>query len=126
HGEPALLLGAVLIVWLLAMTAVLRVAEVPGERTGDLLAVFPPGVDGSRVLAAVAASEGVVMRGTWFGNVWEVRSDAAGFAGRLRQRGALLVLPPLPLTAFTLGGCSWLPATAYDRPAIRRMPPAPM
>jgi hypothetical protein len=126
HGLAAALLGLALIAATAATCGLLLLADQPDGKNGDLVALFPPGTNESQALRAVAGSDGVIRRGGPFGPVWQVTSDVPGFAGRLRQRGALLVLPGLPLAGLSVGGCSFMPFGSYDRPGIAKLRAGPM
>jgi hypothetical protein len=110
----------------LVTAGLLALADRPDAASGDLVALFPLGTGEGEALAAVAGSDGVIRRGGPFGPVWQVTSTAPGFAGRLRQHGALLVLPALPLTGLSVGGCSFMPFGSYDRPAVAKLRAGPM
>ncbi|MEK0084403.1 hypothetical protein [Benzoatithermus flavus] len=104
----AFLLGAlVVIAWMVGLAVTLAIAGAKEERSGTLLAVFPRGLGETEVLARVAHADGVVMRGTWLANVWQVHGEGERFAGALRAQGAMLVLPPLPYDSFGAGGCGY-------------------
>ena len=126
HGLAAALLGLTLIAATVVTGGLLLLADQPDGKSGDLVALFPTGTDESQALKAVADSDGVIRRGGPFGPVWQVTSDIPGFAGRLRERGALLVLPGLPLAGLSAGGCSFMPFGSYDRPAVAKLRAGPM
>jgi hypothetical protein len=107
HGLALGLLGAVLALWLVALAVTLEVAGHEARRSGTLLAVFPRGIGATEVLARVAGADGVVIGGTWFGNVWHVHGERPRFAGELREQGAVYVLPTLPFSMFGTGGCGF-------------------
>jgi hypothetical protein len=90
---------------LLASTAPLVVvADLPGEASGTLAVVFPPGSGQAAVLAAVVRADGLVVRGGGWGSVLVAHSDAAGFARRLRQAGAWLVVDPRSAAGCLIAG----------------------
>ena len=98
--------------WLMTMLLTVRTAGQVDERNGALLAIFPRGINEVEVLTRVARADGMVMRGTWFGNVWHVYGGQADFAADLRAQGAVLVLPPVAGEALSLGGCGYAPWTS--------------
>lgn len=100
------LFGLVTAAWLLAMLVTVRTAGQVPERSGSLIAVFPRGIGEVEVMSRVARAEGVVMRATWFDNVWQVHGAQTGFAAGLHAQGAVLVLPLPGIEALGLGGCS--------------------
>lgn len=119
HGIHRLALGLFTLIiagWLVTMLLTVRTAGQVDEGKGALLAVFPRGISEVEVLTRVAQADGVVMRGTWFGNVWHVYGDQADFAAALRAHGAVLVLPPVAGEALSLGGCGYAPVPRTDRP----------
>lgn len=69
-------------------------ADLPGEASGTLAAVFPPGTGKPEVLAGIGAAGGTIVRGGGWNSVLVVHSEEAGFARRLRQAGAWLVVDP--------------------------------
>jgi hypothetical protein len=126
HGLAAAVLASAVAVGLAATAALAVLADRPNAASGDLVAVFPHGTDEAEALAAVVASDGVIRRGGPFGPVWLVTSAAPGFAGRLREQGAVLVLPGLPFEGLSVGGCSFMAYGSYDRPGIAKLRAGPM
>lgn len=108
------------------LAALLLLADRPDDASGDLLVLFAPGRPEPAVLAAVAASDGAVRRRGPVGVGWELTSATPGFAGRLRQHGAVLVLPTSPFVGLSLGGCSYLPPERYRRPDLAKLRAGPM
>lgn len=108
------------------LAALLLLADRPGDASGDLLVLFRPGLPAPAVLAAVTASDGAVRRRGPLGLGWELTSATPGFAGRLRQHGAVLVLPTSPFVGLSLGGCSYLPPEHYRRPDVAKLRAGPM
>lgn len=110
--------GAVLAILLLLAGSTLPVfaaADLPGESSGTLAAVFAPGTDRAEALAAVAAADGLVVRAGGWGSVLVARSEEAGFAARLRRAGAWLVVDPR-----SAAGCLIAPAADSDVEGRRR------
>jgi hypothetical protein len=101
----ALTLGiAVLLAWLLAMSLVVRAAALEPEATGKVLAVFEPGTPEDVIFAKLLAAGGKPLRGTWLPFVWVVVGEEGGFAGRLKQQGAMGAYGELPF-APAVAGC---------------------
>lgn len=110
--EPRRRGAAVLAVLLLLAVSTLPVfaaADLPGETSGTLAAVFAPGTDRAEALAAVTAADGLVVRAGGWGAVLVARSEDAGFAARLRRAGAWLVVDPR-----SAAGCLIAPAGGSD------------
>lgn len=126
HALAAAVLGLLSAGAALLVVVLLIAADQPEGTSGDLAVVFPPGTGEAEALAAVVDSDGVIRRRGPLGPVWQVTSTADGFAGRLRERGALLVLPAVPFPSLDLGGCSYLPPGSYDRPATAKLRAGPM
>lgn len=104
HVLAALIGAAVLLLWAGAMVLVMRDAALPEESAGTVMAVFPPGMSQEHILAAVIRADGRPMRALWPGNVWIANGAEAGFAGRLRQHGAMQVYGELPMGP-VMAGC---------------------
>jgi hypothetical protein len=126
HGLALALLAGALAAAAGALALTIAAADRPREVAGDVTAMFPPGASEEDVLRAVAASDGVVRRRGLLGAGWLVTSDVPGFAGRLRDHGAVAVLPAFELPALSLDGCSFLPPDRYERPDIRKLRAGPM
>ena len=126
HALAAGLVGAAVLATLALLAALLALANRPDQASGDLLVLFPPGLAEPAVLAAATASDGAVRRRGPLGIGWELTSATPGFAGRLRERGAVLVLPTSPFVGLSLGGCSYLPLERYDRPDLAKLRAGPM
>jgi hypothetical protein len=98
-----LALGVVAI-WLLGMAVLVRSAALAPEASGKMLAVFEPGTSQDRVFATVVTAGGRPVRNTWLPFVWVVAGDERGFAGRLKQHGAVGAYGELPF-APSVAGC---------------------
>ena len=85
---------------------VFAVADLPGEADGTVAAVFAPTTGKAAALAAVAEAGGSVLRAGAWRSVLIVRSDKAGFAGRLRRAGAILVVDPQSAAGCLLAGAT--------------------
>jgi len=101
----AIALG-VIAIWLIGMVVAMRVLVPAGTVSGRMLAVFPPTVSEAQALRAIADAGGRTFGQTWFRLGWDVLGDEAGFADRLRSRGAWVVtdLPLVPILAGCGGG----------------------
>ena len=60
-----------------------------------MLAVFPPGLDGKAVSARIVDAGGIPLEPYGAAFAWTAYARADGFAGRLQEQGAVLVIPPL-------------------------------
>ena len=78
---------------------------LPDERSGALVAVFPPGIDPQTMYNAVIGADGRLVNSTWLSNAWVVYSDQPGFTGRLKAAGAWATYAPEMVQPLTLGGC---------------------
>lgn len=108
------------------LAVLLLLADRPHDASGDLLVLFAPTTPAPAVLAAATASDGAVRRRGPLGVGWELTSATPGFAGRLREHGAVLVLPTSPFVGLSLGGCSYLPLERYQRPDLAKLRAGPM
>lgn len=89
----ALALGVLLTVtWLPGLTLAYRQAVSSALEARTVVAVFPPSWHAETAFAAVLDAAGAPLRRTGLSHVWLVHSEQAGFAQRLRSRGAWLVL----------------------------------
>jgi hypothetical protein len=60
--------------------------------TGEMAVVFGPGAAEASVFEAIRAAGGRFAGSTRLGNIAVAYADDPGFAGRIRERGALLIL----------------------------------
>lgn len=88
--------AAMAVALLLAVSTapVIAAADLPGEARGAVAVVFAPGTGEPAIMAAIAAAGGAIVRGGGWKSVLVVQSEESGFARRLRQAGAWLVLDP--------------------------------
>lgn len=86
-------------------TALLALAAADPERSGRLIALYPPGWSAERVLAASVRADATLRAQGWWPGLVEL-DGSAGLAGRLRAQGAVLVLAPLPIDLGALPGCT--------------------
>lgn len=91
--------------WLAAAAATVATAGLPAEANGPVLALFAPGTDESEAVSRIVAAGGVPGE-AWAGLGWTAWSSQRGFAGRLREAGAWLVVRPIGAvrTAWICGG----------------------
>jgi len=104
HKFAAAFAGVVLILWLAVMAVMMRLAALPPDAPGPLLAVFEPGMSEDQMFARIIAANGKPLRGTWLGFVWIVAGEEAGLAGRLEDQGAIGTYAELPFDP-SLAGC---------------------
>jgi hypothetical protein len=111
--------AAILAVWLAGMAVAMRAAALPPEASGAMIAVFPPALHENDALAAIIAAGGKPVRRTWIGSVWVVEGDAPGYAGRLRDAGALAAYRQFPLSPEIAGCFAYADAKVADLFTIR-------
>ncbi|MGE0714595.1 MAG: hypothetical protein AB7P02_04055 [Alphaproteobacteria bacterium] len=109
HRLAAWIAAGVLAAWAGGFALMLHAGALPPEGAGTVLALFPPGFGDVETLAAVAAADGRLVRGTWLPNLVLVDDAAAGFVGRLRAAGALAAYTPFDLGPAFVGGCAGVP-----------------
>lgn len=117
HGIALGFAAAVLLVWGLLFAVTVQRAALPPDASGRVIAVYPFGWDASAVTVAATQTEARLVRQTWLPNAVELASDDPGFAGRLRESGAIGVYRAQPFTLFTLAGCTGMPPSL---PSLRR------
>jgi hypothetical protein len=97
----------VLLTWTPVLAIHLRNMSVADPGTGTLVAVFPPTSSSRDVFRGIADARGApVGPVSWFPRTWIVQSAEAGFAGRLRERGAWGVYSPNLLSVRQVLSCS--------------------
>jgi len=94
----------VVVIWLFAMWVLVRSAALGPEASGKMLAVFEPGTSQDKIFAMLVTAGGRPVRNTWLPFVWVVAGDETGFAGRLKQHGAVGAYGELPF-APSVAGC---------------------
>ena len=102
HGFALKLAGGIVGVWLLLLGFALYEAALPPEGSGIVIAVFPPGTDGTTIAAASGAR---ILSTTWFDNMLIVEDETPGLAGRLRQAGAIAVFSNISFAGLNFVGC---------------------
>jgi hypothetical protein len=100
HRLAILLFIGVLVLWLVAMFAIMRQAALRPEAQGIMLVVFEPGTAEDVAFAAITRAEAKPIRKTSFGFIWIVD----GNAGALERQGALGAYRELPISP-TIAGC---------------------
>lgn len=127
HLAALATLSAVLLSGVAAALALLAHAAADPARTGRFTAFFPPGWSAAARLSAVLEAEGLPVRESRLSGAIELEADRPGAAARLREAGALLVLPGLPSRLLALGGCSGGNLADYpERPALRELRAGPL
>ncbi len=91
---------SVIVIWLVAMFAIMRDAALTAEATGTMLVVFEPGIADDTAFAAITRAGAKPIRKTAFGFIWVVD----GTAGKLEAQGALGSYRNLPISA-EIAGC---------------------
>lgn len=117
HGIALGFALAVLLVWGLLFAVTVQRAALPPDASGRVIAVYPFGWNDAAVTASALRTEARLVRQTWLPNAVELASEDSGFAGRLRETGAIGVYRAQPFTLFTLAGCTGMPPLL---PSLRR------
>ncbi|MEC9367836.1 MAG: hypothetical protein VX871_04010 [Pseudomonadota bacterium] len=118
---PLLVLAASLLVWFGGMFLVFENARLGDEASGKMLAVFGPGATPEAGFSAIARAGGEPVRPLLGGFAWVAHSREAGFAGRLKQNGAVAAYGEITLSAGAmLAGCAaWV---RHRSPPLRVTP----
>ena len=97
----------VVVTWAPVFLVHARNMSVADSATGALLVVFPPTTGTLDLLRNIAAADGALVEPVrWMPRAWIVQSKDAGFAGRLRERGAWGVFSPRLLSVSQVLSCS--------------------
>jgi len=104
HRLAIALFLSLLAAGLVGMLIAIRASALPDSASGKMLAVFDPRLDEPAIFAVLVRAGGRPMRRTWLPAVWVVAGDAPGFAGSLRQAGAIGAYGELPMSP-ELAGC---------------------
>ncbi|HYH39662.1 MAG TPA: hypothetical protein VD860_15675 [Azospirillum sp.] len=75
-----------------SLAATLALQLAPPEGSGLVAAWFPPGVAPGEAVGRIAAADGRLVTAGGVAGLWIVFSEETGFAGRLYDAGAWLVL----------------------------------
>ena len=105
HLLAASVLAVAIAVWIALMLVATRDAERAAEGAGLVTVLFPLGTTIKDVFLATDRAGGSIVSDTWFPNVWVLHSAHAGYAGRLRDSGALLVVDAAPFRSITIPTC---------------------
>jgi hypothetical protein len=100
HRFALTLFASVILVWLIAMFAIMRDAVLTPDANGVMLVVFEPGTADDAAFAAITRAEAKPIRKTAFGFIWVVD----GNAGKLEREGALGSYRNLPISP-EIAGC---------------------
>ena len=95
---------SILIIWAVAMAALVRLSAPPPEASGIMLAVFEPGTPEDAIFASLSQAQARPVRPSSFGFIWIVAGDEVGLAGRLIENGAIGAYRDLPISP-TIAGC---------------------
>ena len=110
---------SVLAVWLIGMAIVVRSAALAPDASGKMLAVFEPGTSQDMIFHTLVAAGGRPVRDTWMPFVWVVAGDDAGFAGRLKQHGAVGAYGELPFAPAVAGCLAYADAKVAELFSLR-------
>ena len=106
--SPGRLIGGFAIVAILAMAFVIYISQASASAAGILVAVFPPTIEQDETFSAIVAADGAFVRAGTPANIVLAASETPGFAGRLKDEGALLVYAG-PRFGYELAAC-FIPA----------------
>ena len=104
HKFALALFSGVIVVWLIAMAAIMREGRLPVEASGTMLAVFNPNISKDQIFTSLVNAGAKPIRETSFGFIWVVSGDEPGLSGRLIEQGAIGNYRNLPLSP-TIAGC---------------------
>jgi hypothetical protein len=104
HKFALTFFSGVILLWLVAMAAIMREGRLPAEATGTMLAVFNPGTSQDQIFAKLVNAGAKPIRETSFGFIWVVAGDEPGLSGRLQAEGSIGNYRNLPLSP-TIAGC---------------------
>jgi hypothetical protein len=100
HRFALTLFISVIMLWFIAMFAIMRDAALPPTADGTMLVVFEPGTKDDQAFAAITRAGARPIRKTAFGFIWVVD----GNAGALKAEGALGSYRELPISP-EIAGC---------------------
>jgi hypothetical protein len=90
----------IIVIWLIAMFAIMRVAALRPDDRGVMLVVFEPGTKEDQAFTAITKANAKPIRKTSFGFIWVVDGNVAA----LKQQGALGAYRNLPISP-EIAGC---------------------
>jgi len=101
----------VVVTWTPVLGIHLHNMSVADPGTGTVIVVFPLASSTRDLLRSVAQANGLpVQPVSWLPRTWIVESGEAGFAGRLRERGAWGVYSPKLLSVRQVLSCTGMVA----------------
>lgn len=118
HGFALALMAGVILLWLVVLGFALRAAALPGEASGTMLVVFPPGIAEDEAFASTIGAGGRPLRRALGSFLWVVDAEDEGFVGRVEANGALAAFRNGP-AGIVLAGCL---SFVSDDPAPRLVP----
>jgi hypothetical protein len=104
HKFALTFFSGVILLWLVAMAAIMREGRLPADASGTMLAVFNPGTSQDQIFAKLVNAGAKPIRETSFGFIWVVAGDEPGLSGRLQAEGSIGNYRNLPLSP-TIAGC---------------------
>ncbi len=104
HKFAAIFFVSVLTLFLALSALFMISSRADDSQAGTLLAVFPPSTRPNSVFGKIILAGGDPVRPTWVRGTWVVHSDEPGFAGRLKQHGAIGAYTSSPILP-QLAGC---------------------
>jgi hypothetical protein len=118
HGFALALMGGVVLLWLAVLSFALRAATLPGEASGTMFVVFPPGISEDQAFASTIGAGGRPVRRAFGNFAWIVHAEKKGFVGQIEANGALAAFGNGP-AGISLAGCF---SFVSDDPAPRLVP----
>lgn len=88
HSLALWLLAGVIVFWCIGMVAALHQSRLSATESGTVVVVFPPSYTTQKALGAIIRADGLLVRDSWFANIWVVHANEPGFVGRLSREGA--------------------------------------
>ena len=104
HRYAAVFFISVAAFVLLATTALLITSRADDEQAGTVLVVFAVSTRPADIFGKIILAGGKPVRPTWMPGTWIAHGDDKGFAGNLKNRGALGIYTSSPILP-QLQGC---------------------